>query len=67
MKKDILKIVISIAVFLIAYFVKFNSELINNLLFFLSYVIVGIEVILNAIENIRKGEIFDEEFPTIPM
>ena len=62
MKKDGIKIIISGVLFFIALIVNFNNEWINNTIFIISYIIVGIEVISEAINNIREGEIFDENF-----
>ena len=59
-KKDIIKIVISIIFYFIAFFVK--NEIISKALFLISYFIVGFEVLKEAIENIFKGKIFDENF-----
>ena len=42
--------------------VKFENVWINNGIFIVSYIIVGFEIIKDAIKNIFKGEIFDENF-----
>lgn len=39
-----------------------QSQLINNGLFVISYLIVGLEIVLKAIRNIFKGKVFDENF-----
>ena len=39
-----------------------ESQLINNGLFVISYLIVGLEIVLKAIRNIFKGKVFDENF-----
>ena len=62
MKKSGIKILIGLMLFLIAFIVKFNNELINNVIYIISYIILGYEVIGEAIENITKGEVFDENF-----
>lgn len=62
MKKDLIKILISLVLFIIAIAVKFSSELINNIIFLVSYLIVGIEVLKEAVEHILKGKVFDENF-----
>ena len=62
MKKEIIKIVIALILFLVALIVPLQSQLINNGLFVLSYLIVGLEIVLKAIRNIFKGKVFDENF-----
>lgn len=62
MKKDGIKILIALALFILALTVKFENEWINNCIFVLSYVIVGFEVLVNAIKHIFKGKVFDENF-----
>ncbi len=61
-KKELTKILIALALFIIAIAVKFNNQLINRVLFVISYAIVGFEVLKEAVENIIKGEFFDENF-----
>ena len=62
MKKRGIKILISLILFLIAFLVKFNTEYINNIIFILSYIIVGIDILKKAFRNIKKGKVFDENF-----
>ena len=62
MKGKLIKIVIALILFLLSLVVKFENESINNIVFILSYIIVGFEIILEAIENILKGKVFDENF-----
>ncbi len=62
MKKEIIKIVIALILFLVALIVPLDSQLINNGLFVISYLIVGLEIVLKAIRNIFKGKVFDENF-----
>lgn len=62
MKKTLIKILTSVALFLIALFVPFKNVWINNCIYIVSYLIVGLEVVIEAVENIFKGEIFDENF-----
>lgn len=38
------------------------SELTSAILYFISYVLVGGEVIIRALKNIAKGQVFDENF-----
>ena len=62
MKKDGIKILISLVLFIMAITIDFNNELINNTIYVVSYVIVGLEIIIKAIKNFTKGKIFDENF-----
>ena len=62
MKKTGIKIITSFILFLMGLIIPFANEWINKMLFIISYLIVGFEIIKEAIENIFKGEIFDENF-----
>lgn len=62
MKKDLIKIIIASILFFVALLIPFPYKWINNGIFIISYLIVGLEVVIEAIENIFKGEIFDENF-----
>lgn len=62
MKKEIFKILISAVLLFIGLFAKFNSQLVNTSLFIISYLVIGSEIIINAIKNIFHGKIFDECF-----
>ena len=62
MKNKVIKIVISLALFIFAMVFKFQNELLNNIIFILSYFIVGFEILKEAIGNIIEGKIFDENF-----
>lgn len=60
-KSEILRFVIGAAIFGIATAIKFSNS-IELLLYLISYVLVGGEVILGALRNIRRGQVFDENF-----
>ncbi|MBQ9000186.1 MAG: cadmium-translocating P-type ATPase [Clostridium sp.] len=60
--KDNLLLIIGTIVYIIALAYKSNDNLLSFILFGVSYLIIGGEVILNAIKNIIRGEIFDENF-----
>ena len=62
MKKKAIKIVIALVLYVIAMAIKFENEWINNGIFIVSYIIVGFEILLEAIRNIFKGKVFDENF-----
>ncbi|WP_315117397.1 heavy metal translocating P-type ATPase [uncultured Clostridium sp.] len=58
-KKRITRIVLGGALFLIALFAKSEVQL---ALYLISYIIVGGDVVLKAIKNIFRGQVFDENF-----
>ena len=60
--KEGIKIVIAFILFIIALVINFPNEWINKVLYIIAYLIVGFEVVLEAIENIFKGKVFDENF-----
>ncbi len=62
MKKDASRIIIAFILFCIAFIVNFKNEWINNVIYIIAYLIVGLEVLTKAIENITKGKVFDENF-----
>ena len=62
MKKELTKVITSAILFVIALVVPFSNIWINRAIYILSYLIVGFEVLKEAIENIFKGEVFDEDF-----
>ena len=62
MKKDVIKIIIALVLFLFAMLVKFQNEWINNAIFIVSYLIVGFEILRKAVKNIFRGKVFDENF-----
>lgn len=62
MKKKGAKIIIALLLFLVALIVNFNNKLVNNIIYIISYVIVGFEIIKKAIKNIMRGKVFDENF-----
>lgn len=62
MKKEIIKIVITSILFIIGLLANFENETINNIIFIISYIIIGAEIVIEAIKNIFHGEIFDENF-----
>ena len=59
MKLDIIKNVIGIIIFILAIINIFSTE-IRIILYIISYIISGYEVVIKAIKNIFKGEFFDE-------
>lgn len=62
MKKKAVKIIIALILYIFAMVIKFENELINNVIFVISYIIVGFEILRKAIRNILRGKVFDENF-----
>ena len=62
MKKKAVKIIIALVLFLSAFIVDFNDELINKIIFVIAYAIVGLEILKKALRNIKRGKVFDENF-----
>ena len=62
MKKRAIRIIISLVLFFIALLIQFDNQLINNIIYIISYVIVGLEIVKKAIRNITRGKVFDENF-----
>ena len=62
MKKEGIKILISLALFIFAIAVRFENIWINNCIFIISYIIVGFEILIEALKHIFKGKVFDENF-----
>ena len=62
MKKRATKIVIALILFLIAVIIEFPKEWINTIIYILSYLIVGLDIVIKAIRNIFRGKVFDENF-----
>ncbi len=62
MNKKIIQIIIALILFVVSIAISFSNHLIANILFFISYIIVGLEVIWEAIENLFKGKFLDENF-----
>lgn len=60
MKKELIKIIISILLFVLSFF-TYNLY-IKNILLIISYLVVGLEIIINAFKNIIKGDFLDENF-----
>lgn len=62
MKKKGIKIIIAMMLFFVALIVKFSHEWMNHILYLVSYMIVGLEIVRKAIRNIMRGKVFDENF-----
>lgn len=62
MKEKLIKIIIAFILFVFVIITPFQNRWINNVIYIISYLIVGIDVLKEAIENILKGKFFDENF-----
>ena len=62
MKKKLIRIIISFILLILAFILKLDNVIINNILFIISYLIVGYDIILKALRNITRGKVFDENF-----
>ena len=62
MKKQIIQIITACVLFIIALCAKFENIWISRIIYIISYLIVGGEIIIRAIKNIFKGKLFDEHF-----
>ena len=62
MKKNVIQILIAFVLFVVSLLVSFKNIWLNNILYIISYLIVGAEIVWKAIQNIAKGEVFDEHF-----
>ena len=62
MRKKGIKIIIALILFIVAILANFNNELINDGIFIIAYLIVGLEILRKAVRNITRGKVFDENF-----
>lgn len=66
MDKKALRIIVSLILFVISIIIEMTTlsigEILKTILLLISYLLVGFEVLKEAIENILHGEVFDENF-----
>lgn len=62
MKKKLIRIIIAFILFVFSLVIKFDNEWINNVIYIVSYLLVGFKIVKKAIRNIARGKIFDENF-----
>lgn len=62
MKKRSIKIIVALILFLLSIIISFENKWINNGIFIISYLTVGLDIVLKAVRNIFRGKIFDENF-----
>lgn len=62
MKKRTIQILIALILFAISLLIPFKNVWINNIIYILSYTIVGLEIVWKAFRNILRRKVFDENF-----
>ena len=62
MKKQLYRIIVSGILLLFSLLVDINVKYINNIIFIVAYLIIGYDILLKALKNIKRGKIFDENF-----
>lgn len=62
MKKRLYRIIASAVVYILACLIKTDLSWLQPVLFLLAFLIVGSDVVLGAIRNIIRGQVFDENF-----
>ena len=62
MNKRLIRILIGGVLFALAILIKVDTEWISPLLFTASYVVIGGDVVLKALKNIKNGKVFSENF-----
>ncbi|MBQ8831492.1 MAG: cadmium-translocating P-type ATPase [Oscillospiraceae bacterium] len=62
MKKQLMEIIVSAVIFIIALLVKTDIWFIKLALFLAAWLVVGWKVLWKAIRNIARGQVFDEDF-----
>lgn len=60
--REAAQILISLVLFIIAIIIPFQNVWFNSIVYIISYLVIGLDIVINAIKNIFKGEIFDENF-----
>lgn len=60
-KKELIRLAVGAVIFGIGVAFKFTIA-IEFVLFFISYILVGIDVLVKAVKNIFRGQVFDENF-----
>ncbi len=61
-KKDLIFIITGILLALAGFLTERYSPMISAILFIVSFLVLGFEIIINAIRNLFRGDLFDENF-----
>ena len=62
MKKQLYRIIVSGILLLFSILVDINVKYINSIIFIVAYLIIGYDILLKALRNIKRGKVFDENF-----
>ena len=62
MRKNLTRIILSAILFVAAYIFKGFNGWISPIFFMISYIIIGYDIIIKAVKNIIRGNVFDENF-----
>lgn len=62
MKKRLWRIIIAALLFTVALLMDFNNQWLQIALFVISYIVVGGDVLKRAVQNMNRGQVFDENF-----
>ena len=62
MKEKLYRIICSSILLIIAVILKNVNNIISIIVFSISYLVIGYDILLKAIKNIKRGRIFDENF-----
>ena len=62
MKKQLYRIIVSGILLLFSILVDINVKYINSIIFIVAYLIIGYDILLKALKNIKRGKVFDENF-----
>lgn len=62
MKKRAIQIGVAFLLFLLAILLSFENQFIHIGIYIVSYLVVGLNIVLKAIRNIVRGKVFDENF-----
>lgn len=62
MKKRLIRIIIGSIIYLMAFLIKPEISWFSPVMFTISYIIIGGDIVWKAIRNILRGKVFDENF-----
>ena len=62
MKEKLYRIICSSILLIIAVILKNVNNIVSIILFGVSYLVIGYDILLKAIKNIKRGKVFDENF-----
>lgn len=62
MKEKLYRIICSSILLIIAVILKNVNNIISIILFSISYLVIGYDILLKAVKNIKRGKVFDENF-----